>query len=295
MKRISISAMFLLIWISALGQERVQVNEKMFVGFQREDGVFVMYEAKGLVTIREGKFAERLETTELKLGKFLAITDQYNTLDEARAKLGLPSITEPEKVEPVQETTKSNDWSKGQVGDRYGSKYDNYVNEINGGTANFKFYGQDVAYPKYNSKDESSELSKIELPTHSIINYAGTDFVSKIEMKLYDEIGREVWHLYDTRGGYHPCITGDDCNSNLRSNNHPDDARRWVKNGNYKLWVKNISSDKRAVQRIDFYVGGNVLILAEMEPGTEQSFDLYIKKLEHGEYKINCNVFTSLR
>jgi hypothetical protein len=93
MKRFFNFCAMLLLSISALCQVPVQVNEKMFVGFQREDGVFVIYDAKGIVTIKDGKFAERLETTELKLSKFLAITDFYETLDGARAKLGLPPIT----------------------------------------------------------------------------------------------------------------------------------------------------------------------------------------------------------
>lgn len=297
MKRFCFSAMFLLLWISALCQVPVQVDKGMFVGFLRDDGVFVIYDAKGLVTVKDGKFAERLETTELKLSKFLAVTDFYNTLDEARAKLGLPSITEPPKVDvPKIETNYNQDysWGTGQVGNHYGSKYDVYLQEIRQGVSIFRFTGQNVFYPRYDSKLQSTEeLSIIALPTHSIINFAGTDFVSAIEMKLTDESGNEVWYLYDTRGGYHPCITGNGCDSKLRGNNHPDDATRWIKNGNYKLWVKNLSTDARAVQKIEFGLTTGVNYFSnDLLPGHEQTFDLNISRLAAGEYKINCNVFT---
>lgn len=281
-----------LIAISAVAQQKVEVNEKMFVGFMREDGVFVIYDAKGIVTVQDG-FALKLETYDLKLSKFLAITDFQNTLDEARAKLGLSSITQPVS-KPDDNSRKNTSWGLGQVGSRYGSRYETELYELKYGVSIFRFTGQDVNYPEYDSGLQSTdELSIIDFPTHSIINYAGTDFVSMIEMKLIDELGNEVWYLYDTRGGYHPCINGVDCNSKLRGNNHTDDANRWVKNGKYKLWVKNHSIDKRAVQRIDFgtTIDGDYF-QSFLEPGKEQTFDIDISRLKKGYYKINCNVWT---
>lgn len=282
--------------INAIAQQDVEVNQNMFVGFMREDGVFVIYDAKGIVTVQNG-FALKLNTNELKLSKFLAFTEFQNTLDEARAKLGLSPITqaEPQKPEGKPNTRPNNNfWSIGQVGDVYGSKYDNELQQIKYGVSIFRFNGQNVDYPKYNSGLQSTDqLSIIDLPTHSIINYAGTDFVSMIEMSLIDEAGTEVWYLYDTRGGYHPCITGKDCDSKLRGNNHPDDANRWIKNGKYKLKVKNISNDPRAIQRIDF---GTTIVgdyfQHELKIGEEKEFELNINRLEKGFYKLNCNVWT---
>jgi hypothetical protein len=110
----------LILALKSFSQVPVMVNEKMFVGFTRDDGVTVIYDAKGLVTVKDG-FALKLETSELRLSKFLAVTDFYNTLDEARAKLGLPSITVP-IAKPVIENQQSNsdliclnctdDWNK---------------------------------------------------------------------------------------------------------------------------------------------------------------------------------------
>lgn len=292
MKRFLSGLVMLLISISAICQVPVQVNEKMFVGFQREDGIFVIYDAKGIVSVQDDKFAVRLETTDLKLTKFLAITDFYNTLDEARAKLGLPPVTEENpKVE------NKGDWGAGQYRVQYGTTYNDYIMQLAGGSAVFDFLGQDVVYPAFNStsKPSTDELVVVDFPTHSIINYAGTDFRSAIEMRLYDMNNKLIWYLNDSKSGYHPCVTGKDCDTQLRGNNHPDDAARWLKYGHYYLTVNNQSSDKRAVQSIWWGTTSGIQFFDyDIEAGGLQTFDLYVNKLgnEYDAYKLNCNVFT---
>lgn len=183
-------------------------------------------------------------------------------------------------------------WRRGQVGLKYGSSYDAELSQLSDGVSSFVFSGQDVNYPEFNSKVQATDvLSQISLPTHSIINFAGTDFVSAIEMRLIDEAGNEVWYLRDTKGGYHPCINQMDCNSKLRGNNHPDDANRWIKKGNYELFVNNISTDKRAVQKIEFSGNGGGIVFEEnLKAGDNKVFRLNIGS---DSYKINCNVFTA--
>lgn len=296
MKNLSSLCAMLLFCISALCQVPVQYNEKLFVGFQREDGVFVIYDAKGVVMVKDGKFAEGLVTSELKLSKFLAITDFYATLDEARARLGLSSINSIPV--PVQNVRHGVDWSIGQVGYFYGSKYADYVNQITGGDAIFEFYGQNVNYPSYNPVNNSkstNELVRFYFPTHSVVT-GDKNLVSAIEMKLYDFDGNLIWYLNDSRGGYHPCTNSPNCTAQLRSNNHPDDSVRWLKYGKYTLWVKNNSTDIRAVQLIDFRnISSNNPLRFNLGAGSEKTFDVDIVKLPdvYDSYKLNCNVYTN--
>ncbi len=232
------------------------------------------YKVTTLLFVRDGEIIDGSYSTETE-----AI--QYNSTSA-------PIPTSIKKLPKVG-------WATGQVGSFHGSRYETYLGELPNGVSEFRFTGQNVNYPEFDTRKKSTdEMSIIDLPTHSIINFAGTDFVSAIEMKLTDDLGNEVWYLYDTKGGYHPCINRKNCESQLRGNNHPDDASRWVKHGNYQLWVKNHSLDKRAVQRIDFGTtnGGNVSE-RDLAPGHETSFGFDIGKLESGSYKLNCNVFTA--
>lgn len=280
----------ILLFLSFLGfsQQAVSVNDKMFVGFQREDGIFVIYDAKGIVTIQDG-FALRLETSDLKLGKFLAITDFYNTLDAARGRLGLPPIT----VGKIEQTS---GWEKGQFRRQYGTSFNDYLNEVFGGDAVFDFRGQNINYPSYGSTDKAglADMVVVDFPTHSIVNVYGADFKSMIEMSLYDMDNNLVWRLLDTKGGYHPCNFGNNCENKLRGNNHPDDSARWLKYGHYYLTVKNLSSDKRAIQSILWGTTYNKKFFEyDIDPGGLQTFDLYVDRLDNDfeQYKLNCNVY----
>jgi hypothetical protein len=284
----------LLFGVAAFAQNTfADVQDGMFVGFRRpEDGVFVIYDAKGKVEIQDGKFAVKIQTTDLKLSKFLAITDFSNTLDEARGRLGLPPVSDlaPANAPPSAPST-GDEWKKGQYRVIYGSSFEREKGELNTGDASFNFVGQDVSYPVFGyDKPSTDKLVVMDFPTHSIINFAGTDFKSMIQMTLTDETGNVVWQLYDTKGGYHPQLQ-----VNARGNNHPDDANRWVAYGKYKLKVKNLSTDARANQTIQFSTTkGTDFWTYILSPGNEATYDLDIHKLpdEYDSYKLNCNVFT---
>lgn len=285
----------LLLGITAFAQNTVaDVQEGMFIGFRRpEDGVFVIYDAKGKVEIQDGKFAVKIQANDLKLSKFLAVTDFYSTLDEARGRLGLPPVTEqPSAPAPPSAPTMPSDWARGQYKVQYGSSYEREKAELVQGDASFNFIGQNVEYPAFGTEKPSTDkLVVFSLPTHSIINFAGTDFTSMIDMKITDESGNLVWHLYDTKGGYHSQIL-----PNSRGNNHTDDANRWLSYGKYKVTVKNLSRDLRAVQTIQFSTNkGTTFWTYLLSPGNEAIYDLDINKLadEYDSYKLNCNVFTA--
>ena len=107
-------------------------------------------------------------------------------------------------------------------------------------------------------------------------------------MQLLDFEGLTVWYLNDTKSGWHPSTK-----DHLRGNNHPDDANRWLKYGKYKLWIKNNSTDKRAIQNILFGTArGTQFFEYDLKPGHEFTFDLNLMPLpdEYDFYKLNCNV-----
>lgn len=203
----------------------------------------------------------------------------------------VPPVDVPVVRPPVIITS---DWNKGQYKVLYGANYQREKEELSNGEAQFDFYGQNgIEYPVFGTdKPSTSDAIVMAFPTHSIVNFAGTDFVSAIEMKLIEvETDQVVWHLLDTKGGYHPALR-----TNARGNNHPDDANRWLKHGRYKLWVKNLSTDARAVQTISFSTTKGIEYFSyPLSPGNENTYDLGIYKLgdEFDMYKLNCNVFTA--
>lgn len=289
MKKFVLGALLLLPLLTFAQSTTTLTKEQckdVYLVFDRGDGISTYYRLTEdlQVKIDPSTTAVQLITgSRLRLEGFAPT--QTLTTDIFRL-LPKPAPDVPVVAAPV---TVESDWSLGQYKNRYGSNYEREKNELPGGIANFRFFGQSVRYPVYGTnKPSTDELVVIALPTHSIVSYYGTDFTSAIEMKLTDQYGNVVWYLNDTKSGYHPSLK-----ANSRGNNHPDDSNRWIQYGNYHLWVKNNSTDTRAVQSIFFGTEkGNKYIDQDLYPGQEATFELDIRKMadEYDVYKINCNV-----
>jgi hypothetical protein len=284
----------LLVGVSAFGQRvltQADSKDGVYLVFDRGDGASSYYRLTGDFQVftdastTATKFVTESALQFSGFGRTVGLTGDIFEL------IPHPPAPSPGGGEGGQ--IASVDWLKGQYKALYGSNYVRERDELGGGEASFVFHGQQgVVYPAYGTeKPSTDQLVIVALPTHSIVNYAGVDFVSAIQMRLSDDAGNVVWELTDTKGGFHPALR-----VSSRGNNHPDDANRWVKYGRYKLWVKNLSSDARAVQRIDFgTTKGTQILSSNVWPGREETFDLNIWQLVDGfdMYKINCNVWTS--
>lgn len=274
---------------------REQIKDVHLV-FKRPDGISTYYKLTGdlQVKIDESTTAVQVTTgSPLQLDGFAHTQNLTNDLFllAALPPGSTPVVSpqpEPAPVLPTQPPSSGN-WGLGQYRNRYGSNYEREKSEVAGGEASFNFYGQNVNYPQYGTSQPSTdELVVMAFPTHSVVSYYGTDFVSAVEAKLTDQDGNVVWYLNDTKGGYHPGLK-----ANARGNNHPDDANRWIKYGKYQLWVRNKSTDPKAVQKFLFATEkGTTFVDQDLGPGQEASFELDIRKMadKFDVYKINCNV-----
>ena len=203
-----------------------------------------------------------------------------------------------EKVieKPVEYLPQNNDWLKGQYKGSLNSYYRDYLVEVGGGESIFDFKGQDVQYPDFETTTYTctNDFVLMRFASHSIVNFKGTGVLSKIEYSLIDENGREVLHVKDTKGGWHPCTNSSDCSAKLRGNNHPDDCNRWLKIGKYRLKIKNLSDNNDAVQKIQVTDNEYRIIFVDenLSAGQEKEFEFNLTKLgAYNSYKINCNVF----
>lgn len=198
--------------------------------------------------------------------------------------------------EPVDDNFVANE-SLGYFGKIYGSDditFDGYKNmrdDIANGVAKFNFYGNEGAsYPapqdRYTCCGGSGATAvtenyvAVDFPSHSFSYSSDT---GKVHMKLFDASDNLIWELYDTKGGF----------SAVRGNNHPDNCRRWVLRGNYRIWIKNLSDS--AVMRYYFQVaGGATLTEVNLNAGDvyEENISLQVPDpTTNGRaYKFNCNV-----
>lgn len=259
----------------------------VYLVFDRGDGISTYYRLTEDLQVKIDKSTTAVQLTtgsKLKLDGFA----RTQTLTGDIFQLLPKSPVVPAPL-PAPTTSPTGDWSIGQYRNRYGSSYEREKSEVAGGEANFSFYGQNVNYPAFGAiKPSTEELVVMAFPSHSVVSYFGTDFVSAVEMKLTDQYGNIVWYLNDTKGGYHSVLK-----ANSRGNNHPDDSNRWLRYGKYQLWIKNNSTDKRAVQNFLFMTEkGTKFIDQDIQPGQEATFELDIRKMadEYDVYKLNCNV-----
>ncbi|UBM58226.1 hypothetical protein LAG90_15590 [Marinilongibacter aquaticus] len=221
-----------------------------------------------------------------------------------------PEITEPETVEETlvdglpeyvasatNEVFKWDGWDRGDVGYSYNADYFELANQVPGGVAYFNFVGQDVNYPAKRTYDDKKPvkdgLVMVDLPSHSTTAnwFSVKDYhtISKVRMELWDSNGNMVWQVFDTKGGFHSLDTKDDSH---RGNNHPDNARRWIKPGNYTLKYWNlIDEDEKGVtdQNFEFYANGNVIISEAVHRGEYKEYQLNMSGLVW--YKLNCNLY----
>lgn len=259
----------------------------VYLVFDRGDGISTYYRLTEDLQVKIDKSTTAVQLTtgsKLKLDGFA----RTQTLTGDIFQL-LPKSPEVPAPLPASTISPTDDWSIGQYRNRYGSSYEREKSEVTGGEANFNFYGQNVNYPAFGTvKPSTEELVVMAFPSHSVVSFFGTDFVSSVEMKLTDQYGTVVWYLNDTKGGYHSVLK-----ANSRGNNHPDDSNRWLRYGKYQLWIKNNSTDKRAVQNFLFMTEkGAKFIDQDIQPGQEVTFELDIRKMadEYDVYKLNCNV-----
>lgn len=214
--------------------------------------------------------------------------------------VGTGIITNEATGEPVDDNFVANE-SLGAVGKIYGSDditFDGYKNlrdDISNGVAKFNFYGNTGAtYPATQDRytccggsgaDFVTETAvAVDFPSHSTSYSADT---GKVHMKLYDASDNLVWELYDTRGGFATVA------STVRGNNHPDNCRRWVLRGDYRIWIKNLSDS--AVMRYYFQVaGGPTLTEVNLNAGDEYEATISLQvpdpSTDGRSYKFNCNV-----
>ncbi len=214
--------------------------------------------------------------------------------------VGAGIIADEATGEPVADNFVANE-SLGAVGKIYGSDditFDGYKNlrdDISNGVAKFNFYGNPGAtYPATQDRytccggsgaDYVTETAvAVDFPSHSTSYSADT---GKVHMKLYDALDNLVWELYDTRGGFATTA------STVRGNNHPDNCRRWVLRGNYRIWIKNLSDS--AVMRYYFQVaGGATLTEVNLNAGEEYEAMISLQvpdpSTDGRSYKFNCNV-----
>lgn len=190
----------LLLSFSAFCQNAISVSDSMFVGFKRPDGVFVIYDAKGVVTVQDG-FALKLETSDLKLSKFLSITDFYGTLDEARAKLGLSPITQ------------------GYVKDKDKNFDDANIDCLNCSDDWQRYCPVQIAVTHY--KKPTGETFNYQHATHAILNIqelANKGYQAKCSLKVEGVESGIVYVITDQKMG---AIRNDMNGFNQYGNNHP--------------------------------------------------------------------------
>ncbi|MCR9066511.1 MAG: hypothetical protein NXI00_21235 [Cytophagales bacterium] len=192
--------------------------------------------------------------------------------------------------------------SIGSYGYSYGSSYTSLAAELAGGVNIFNYHGNLSPNNNYPAAKGSSDpiigytdnYSAVMWPSHSH-NYkyatSGADeegLISKVHYKVIDKSnGQVVLEVYDTKGS----------TPSARANNHPDDTRRWLRKGNYTIWVKNISGDDGVVQWIRFGTtqdtNGDSIYSSTLTNGNEVSFDVTIGNAVNGIighlYKFNVN------
>jgi hypothetical protein len=283
----------LLFSVSVLAQNLTPKEvDNAYLVFRRPDGINTYYRINKLTVFVDQATIGRkvLADAPIELSGFEKQQELTTNIFDLLPK---ETVNVPQ---PQPTTISIPDWlpGPGQYKVLYGSNYQREKAELPGGKATFNFYGQNITYPPFGTeKPSSDEAVVMAFPTHSIINFAGLDFVSSIHMKLTDENNNLVWELLDTKGGYHAVLK-----DNARGNNHPDDANRWIRYGRYKLWVKNLSTDARAVQTITFGTTKGIERFTHyLLAGMEETFDLNIIQLvdAYDLYKLNCNVFTNRR
>lgn len=194
------------------------------------------------------------------------------------------------------------DWRKGIVGEFYPNEpdykadYFTLLTQRSEGAHSFDFYGNPgVTYPPEvpdgNKAVIPYNMLMVDFPTHSTTAYwfAVMDWKlpAFLEMELRDEAGNLIWHLYDTKGGFHPLETND---HTLRGNNHPWQATRFLLKGIYYLTVRNISTDKRVLIQAEAHVDGQYVAgPSQLGIGAVQTFRLDFSKGKRA--KINGNFY----
>jgi len=236
----------------------------------------------------------------------------FKTAKAAKKEVRTIPDTDPIVIVPHEPEENGGDTNNhiGKVGYYYGSSYAALKAEMSGGVAEYDFYGQTgVNYPsvrntKLAERQVVNGLATISLPSHSTTANAyliNARVPSKIEMSLYDDTGRLVWKLYDTKGGIHPGSTG----IKMRGNNHPDDAHFYIKFGEYRLRVKNLNipssgfglgsgtDDIDMSIRFEFLNSNEHVIDTKVGPGETRDFLLDMASLKNDwlGFKLNCNLY----
>ncbi len=136
----------------------------------------------------------------------------------------------------------------------YGTDYDAIKNELAGGTSTFNFYGNSNGQSYPTGSKNGNGYETMAFPTHSVTQKAEFEGLrSMCRIKITDSDGKVVFFCEDTRGGFHPTF-----GSNLRGNNHPDDANRYLREGNYTLEYSNITNHGTNMpQRLELWYQNN--------------------------------------
>jgi hypothetical protein len=118
-----------------------------------------------------------------------------------------------------------------------------------------------------------------------------------IEFKLYDSANNVICNLFDRRANYHPnYIPFFPSGTELRSNNHLPEFRKYLRYGNYRLQIKNISPNN-VTQNLRLGTqgtGGDIyaLLHEDLAQGETKILDFVVSEQTDGRsYVFNCNVY----
>lgn len=186
--------------------------------------------------------------------------------------------------------------SIGDAGYSYGSDYATLRNEVSSGVGRFNYYGNpspDNNYPAPNPSSNTGgwapyndDYVLFNFPSHST-NYTSDGLIGKVAYQVFDNLGNLVLEMYDTKGGIY---------GGARANNHPDDCKRWIKRGTYRIKVWNISTDDRDIH---FRIGTTAResidgMAVDIEQGDSYEYT-YDFQLAEGSvwhnYKMNINAY----
>lgn len=230
-------------------------------------------------------------TGYIYLKEAIPYSDTYfKTKEEAEAKI--KPIVRPPVIEPPQ--LSDGNFRLGQVGIFYDTKYEDLLQEVQDGVSKFSFFGQiNASYPTFNIYQNRfvNKLAVIDMPSHSIIcKKELIHLKSKIHYKLIDNSNNElVLEVFDTKSGIHPALK-----ANSRGNNHPDDVKRWVKQGSYTFEAKNISEDDVTQTWLWGWIRTNngIAEIYQLKRGESLSKTIVINEIDDkfDMLKFNCNV-----
>lgn len=162
--------------------------------------------------------------------------------------------------EIIDSSIPSDLWSStvdiGKYGYAFGGDYTTLASQLGTGTNIFNYHGNTVnnQYPPERTQEQgvlgyTTDYVAVMWPSHAY-NYkyytSGSPQegkIAKVHIKVFEKsTNRLVLEVYDTKGGY----------SGARDNNHPNQCVRWIKKGDYTIWVKNLSEDADMNEFISF-------------------------------------------